>query len=105
MTYLYYTTNYNAYLTGSTFAYSYKSMKGIVCNCDTSGAITGLYLSISEGYVPSRWGKSIPGFGAISNHLGGLLYLRTNYINVANTPTASGIVFPAVGPNMVRAVG
>lgn len=105
MNYLYYITNYQAYLTGSTFTYSYKSMKGIVCNCDTAGTITGLYLTISEGYIPSKWGKTIPGNGAISDNTGRLLYRNVNYQTVGVTPTATGITFPAVGPNMVRAVG
>jgi hypothetical protein len=103
--YLYYTTNYAAYLTGSTFTYSYKSMKGVVCHCDLSGAISGLYLTLSTGYLPSRWGKAIPGYGAVSKQTGELLYLKNNYQNVGNTLTATGIVFPAVGPSMTKAVG
>jgi hypothetical protein len=103
--YLYYTTNYAAYLLGSTFTFSYKSMKGIVCHCDVSGSITGLNLVLSTGYIPSKWGIAIPGYGAISQNTGNLLYLRPNYQTVGNTPTASGITFPAVGPNMVKVVG
>ena len=100
LTYLFYTTNYAAYLTGSTFVYSYKEMKGIVCHCDLGGAITGLYLTLSNGYLPSKWGKAIPGYGAVSQNTGHLLHLEPNYQNVGNTPTATGIVFPGVGPNM-----
>ena len=70
LSYLYYTTNYAAYLTGSTFTYNFKSMKGVVCHCDLGGAITGLYLTLSTGYLPTMWGKSIPGYGAISDNLG-----------------------------------
>lgn len=104
--YLYYTTNYAAYLLGSTFTFSYKSMKGIVCHCDISGSINGLgSLVIATGYIPSKWGIAIPGYGAVSQNTGHLLYLRPNYQNVGNTPTASGITFPAVGPNMIKAVG
>jgi len=102
--YLHYTTNYASYLLGSTFTYSYKSMKGIVCHCDLSGYTT-LNLVISTGYIPSKWGITIPGYGAISQNTGRLLYLRSNYQNVGNTPTVSGITFPAVGPNMVQVVG
>lgn len=58
MQYLYYTTNYAAYLTGSTFAYNYKCMKGVVCTCDLGGAVTGLALTLSKGYIPSRVGHS-----------------------------------------------
>ena len=105
MSYLYYTTNYAAYLTGSTFAFNYKAMKGIVCSTDVSGAITGLYLTISQAQLPSKWGKDIPGYGAISQNTGNLLYLKNNYQKVGNTPTATGITFPPVGPNMAKAVG
>lgn len=70
MSYLFYTTNYAAYLLGSTFAYSYKSMKGIVCHTDVSGAITGLNLVIPTAYLPSKWGKAIPGYGSISQNNG-----------------------------------
>ena len=105
LSYLFYTTNYAAYLTGSTFTYSYKEMKGVVCHCDLGGSIGGLYLTLSTGYLPSKWGKAIPGHGAISNNDGKLRYLRSNYQNVGTSPTATGIVFPGVGPNMASAVG
>ena len=68
--YLFYTTNYAAYLTGSAFTYSYKSMKGIVCHTDTSGSITNVNLTIATGYLPSKWGKAIPGYGAVSQNTG-----------------------------------
>lgn len=103
--YLYYTTNYAAYLTGTTFAYNYQIMKGIVCSCDLSGSIGGLYLVIPTGYIPSMWGITIPGYGAISDHLGQLRYLKSNYYNVGSALTASTITYPPVGPNMVNAVG
>ena len=106
LSYLYYTTNYAAYLSsGTTFAYSYKLMKGVVCHCDLDGAITGLYLTLSNGYLPSKWGITIPGYGAISQHTGNLIYLKTNWATVGTAPTATGIVFPGVGPNMKKAVG
>ena len=103
--YLYYTTNYAAYLLGSSFTYSYKIMKGIVCSCDTSGSITGLFLTIPTGYVPSRWGVAIPGYGAISDNVGNLRYLNSNYQNVGTAQTATNITYPAVGPNMLNSVG
>ena len=105
LTYLYYTTNYAAYLTGATFAYNFKSMTGVVCHTDLGGAIGGLYLTLSNGYLPTMWGKAIPGNGAISDDTGRLRYLRVNYQNIGNTPTATGIVFPGVGPDMMKAVG
>jgi hypothetical protein len=103
--YLYYTTNYAAYLTGSTFTYSYQIMKGIVCSCDTSGAITALTLTVSTGYIPAMWGLSIPGYGAISQNNGALLYYNSNYQKISQTLTATSVTFPGVGPNMVNAVG
>ena len=80
-------------------------MKGLVCSCDTSGAITGLYLNISTGYIPSKWGITLPGHGAISQNTGSLLYLNSNYQTVGGSLTTTGITFPGVGPNMVNAVG
>jgi len=103
--YLFYTTNYASYLTGSTFAYKYKIMKGVVCSCDLSGSIMGLYLVLSTGYLPSKWGVAIPGYGAISQNTGNLLNINSNYANVGTTLTTTNITFPAVGPNMVNAVG
>lgn len=80
-------------------------MKGVVCHADLSGSISNVYLTLTNGYLPSKWGKAIPGYGAISQNTGGLIRLRSNYANVGNTPTATGIVFPGVGPNMKEAVG
>lgn len=105
LSYLYYTTNYAAYLTGATFAYNFKSMTGVVCHTDLGGSIGGLYLTLSTGHLPTMWGKAIPGYGAISDDTGKLKYLKTNYQNIGNTPTATGIVFPGVGPDMTKAVG
>jgi hypothetical protein len=105
MRYLYYTTNYAAYLTGSTFAYNYKCMKGVVCTCDLGGAVTGLALTLSKGYIPSKWGMAIPGSGAVSDNTGRLRYLGANFQNVGITPILTGVTFPGVGPNMKKAVG
>lgn len=79
MRYLYYTTNYADFLTGSTFAYNYKCIKGVVCSCDLLGSVTTLTLTLSKGYIPSKWGKTIPGYGAVSDHTGKLLYLGSNF--------------------------
>ena len=80
-------------------------MKGVVCSCDLLASISSLYLTLSTGYIPSKWGKAIPGYGAISQNTGALLHLKANYQTVGNTPVATGITFPAVGPNMVKAIG
>ncbi len=68
MKYLFYFTNYELYLTGTSFAYKYKKMSGVVCTLDLS--VTGLataQLTLSNGYLPAKWGKTIPGHGAYSN--------------------------------------
>jgi hypothetical protein len=79
MKYLFYSTNYAAYLTGSTFAYSYKKMSGIVCPIDlTNAGLGAASLTISNGYLPAKWGKTIPGFGAYSQNTGQLMYYKTN---------------------------
>ncbi len=67
MNYVYYNTNYNEYLTGSTFSYKYKRMNGIICPTDTSATgVTTASLFISTGYLPSKYGKTLPGYGAYS---------------------------------------
>ncbi len=74
MKYLYYYTNYNLYLTGTVFSYSYKTMNGIVCPADISVAgLSSASLTISSGYLPSKWGKKIPGYGAYSQNNGQLI--------------------------------
>lgn len=80
-------------------------MKGVVCSCDVSISISGLYLTVSTGYLPSKWGVSLPGYGAISQNTGHLLNLNTNWQSVGTTLTTSNIKFPAVGPYMTNAVG
>lgn len=64
--YLFYYTNYASYLTGSVFSSTYKEMTGIVCNCDTLGSITAATLTLSVGYLPSKWGILIPGSSGVS---------------------------------------
>lgn len=104
--YLFYTTNYAAYLSsGTAFVSSYLPMTGVVCHCDTTNTISGAVLTLSTGYLPSRWGVTVPGYSSVSSQDGTLLYLKTNALTIGGTLTASGIVFPTVGPNMVNAVG
>jgi len=105
VSYLYYKTNYAAYLLGATFTSSYKSMKGVVCTCDLSGSITGASITLSTGYLPAKWAITIPGYGAISDDSGKLRYYNTNYANIGGSLTVSNIIFPVVGPSMTNAVG
>lgn len=93
MNYLYYYTNYNAYLTGTTFAYSYKKMNGIICPTDLSvTTVTTAALTISTGYIPSKWGKTLPGWGAYSQNTGHLLYLKNNFEAVGTDLVISGTI-------------
>lgn len=103
--YLYYYTNYAAYLTGTAFSASYLEMTGVVCHCDLGAGITSAALTLSTGYLPSRWGITVPGFSAVSQRTGGIIHLKANSVNIGGSLTTTGIVFPAVGPNMVNAVG
>jgi hypothetical protein len=104
--YLFYYTNYAAYISsGTAFSSSYLQMTGVVCHCDNSGAITGASLTLVTGYLPSKWGITVPGFSAVSQQAGQLLYLRSNTGTIGGSLTTTGITFPAVGPNMVNAVG
>lgn len=104
MSYLYYYTNYAAYLTGLTFAYSYKRMNGVVCLLDLSVASLGsAVLTISTGYLPSKWGKTLPGYGAYSQNNGQLLYINSNYAAITQDLLISGtITLPPAGPLLVR---
>ena len=108
MNYLLYQTNYDDYLTGSSFTYTYKDMKGVVCFADTGTSVTGATLTVSEGYIPAKWGLIIPGYGGYSSNTGSLYSRRANYYNI---PTAlsitntSKIVTPTMGPNLIKSVG
>lgn len=107
MNYLFYFTNYDQYLTGISFSYKYKRMSGVVCTLDNS--VTGLdaaQLTISTGYLPSKWGKDIPGFGAYSNSDGKLMYLKKNDAPIALDLTiADAVTLPPAGPLLERSVG
>ena len=103
MKYLLYQTNYDDYLTGSTFAYTYKDMKGVVCFADSGTAVTSAQLTVSEGYIPAKWGLIIPGFGGYSSNTGNLYSRKTNYYNipaVLSITNTSKIVTPTMGPNL-----
>ena len=80
-------------------------MTGVVCNCDLGGGITSATLTVSTGYLPSEWGITVPGYSAVSNQNGALTYIKANTGTIGGSLTTSGIVFPVVGPNMVKAVG
>lgn len=107
--YLYYYTNYAAYIatTSPTFSYSYNKMKGIICPTDTSNTgITTAVLTISSGVLPSKWGKTLPGYGAYSQNTGNLLYLTTNYMSVTNDLVIStAVTLPPAGPLLIKSVG
>ncbi len=107
MSYLYYYTNYAQFITGTTFAYSYKKMTGIVCPLDQS--VTGLStasLTLSSGYLPAKWGKTIPGYGAYSQNTGRLMYINTNFAAIGQDLVISGtVVLPPAGALLVRSVG
>jgi hypothetical protein len=66
VSYLYYITNYAAYLLGSSFSSSYSLMTGIVCACDNSGAISSATLTASSVTLPAKWGLNLPGYASIS---------------------------------------
>jgi len=107
--YLYYYTNYAAYIatTSPTFAYSYNKMKGIICPTDIPNTeITSAALTISSGVLPSKWGKNLPGYGSFSQNTGNLLYLKVNYMTVTTDLLISTTVtMPPAGPLLVKSVG
>jgi len=41
-------------------------MTGVVCNCDTLGTISSASITLSTGYLPSKWGIRIPGSSGVS---------------------------------------
>jgi hypothetical protein len=78
LSYLYYVTNYALYLTGTTFSSFYYLMAGIVCSCDLSGSISTATLTASAVTLPAKWGLNLPGYGAISDYTGSLLFINSN---------------------------
>jgi hypothetical protein len=108
LNYLLYSTNYAAYLTGSSFVYQYKNMKGVICYTDTGNSIASAQLTVASSKIPTRWGLNLPGYGAYSQNTGNLLVYNTNYmavpasLQITNTST---IITPTMGPNLVKTVG
>ena len=108
MKYLFYYTNYAAYLAGgTTFAYQYKSMNGVICPTDISSAsVSTATLTISTGYLPSKWGKTLPGYGSYSQNTGHLLYLNSNSVAIGQDLVISGNVkLPPAGALLKKSVG
>lgn len=104
MRYLYYNTNYFAYLNGISFAYSYKMINGVVCPLDMAGMSTGsAALTLSVGYLPAKWGKIFPGYGAYSQNNGQLLYINPNQAIIPQDLLISGtIILPPAGPLLIK---
>lgn len=107
MNYLFYNTNYASYLTGQTFAYSYKKMSGIVCPIDSNGStMSSASVTVATGYLPSKWGKTPPGWGAYSQNTGHILYLNSNYQSITtDLSVVTAVVLPPAGPTMKKIVG
>ena len=95
---MYYYTNYDAFLTGATFTSSYKNMRGIICFADTAGVtMTSTVLTIASSTLPSKWGKVLPGHGAVSLDTGRISDLKSNYADVGTAETATAITTPIAG--------
>lgn len=108
MSYLLYSTNYDLYLTGSTFTYTYKNMKGIACFCDTGTSTSSAQITVSSSTIPSRWGLILPGNGGYSQNSGNLIDLKINYMNALSSlqiTNASSILTPTMGPNLAKSIG
>lgn len=41
-------------------------MKGVVCFTDTAASSSAAVLSFPTGYIPTKWGLVLPGYGAYS---------------------------------------
>lgn len=84
-------------------------MSGLVCPIDlaiTGSSLSSVALSISTGYLPSKWGKTIPGYGSYSDNTGKLFDLKKNLELIGLDLIITGdITLPAAGPNLKRAVG
>ncbi len=107
MSYLLYSTNYNLYLTGSTFTYQYKNMKGVVCFTDTAVSTSAAQLTVSNSTIPSKWGLTLPGYGGYSQNTGNLVALAVNSMTVPASlqiTNASSVTTPTMGPNLVKSV-
>jgi hypothetical protein len=108
LSYLIYDTNYESFLTGSSFTYEYKDMKGVVCFTDSGNSVSAASLTISEGYIPSKWGLTLPAYGAYSDDDGNLLDANTNYMDVPAALSISdlgSLDTPMMGPSLEKSVG
>jgi hypothetical protein len=108
MGYLLYQTNYDDYLLGSSFTYTYKDMKGLVCFADISNTVTSAMLIISEGYLPAKWGHVLPGWGGYSHYTGNLFSLKENIdeiTTVLKIDDVDTIGTPTMGPMLIKSVG
>jgi hypothetical protein len=106
ITYLYYSTNYAAYLSsGATFTSSYQNMTGVICSVTSATSIATATLVVSTGYLPSAWGTVIPGYGAYSTNTGQLVALASSSETIGTMPSImSSITFPVMGPSMVKTI-
>lgn len=106
ISYLYYYTNYAAYLSsGASFVYSYQNITGVVCSLNSTASITTATLTVAIGYLPSAWGTVIPGNGAYSTNTGQLVALASSYENIGTMPSImTSITFPVMGPSMVKTI-
>lgn len=108
LSYLLYSTNYQLFLAGNAFTYTYKNMKGVVCFADTANSVSAAQLVVTSSVVPSKWGLTLPGYGGYSQDLGQLLFVNSNYMTVPSsitiTPT-TGIITPTMGPSLTKSVG
>lgn len=106
ISYLYYYTNYAAYLaSGTTFSYSYQNMTGVVCSLNATGSISTATITVSTGYLPSAWGTIIPGYGAYSTNTGQLIVLAASAENIGTMPSImTSITFPVMGPSMIKTI-
>lgn len=108
LNYLLYSTNYDSYLTGSTFTYMYKNMNGVICYADTGSATSSITLGIPNSKIPSLWGLVLPGYGAYSQNTGLILDKKINYMNVPASlqiTDLTTIKTPTMGPLLVKSIG
>ena len=108
LSYLLYQTNYASFLTGSTFTYTYKYMRGVVCFADTANAVSTAQLTVSISTMPSKWGLLFPGWGGYSLNTGNLAALKANFYNAnacATIADVTTIITPVMGASMTKAVG
>lgn len=98
--YLLYETNYEDFLTGSTFAYTYKYMRGVACFADTGNAVSSAQLTVSTSTMPSKWGLTFPGWGGYSQNNGRLVAKKSNHQSASSEETIADvntIITPVMG--------